>query len=1403
MVQPLATPEEYKARRGVFVSYARKDGEAFAIDLRDRLLARNISVWQDRAGLEGGRDWWEQIKDALGHVEYIVLVMTPAAMRSEVVRKEWRYARQQGVCVYPVIADASIDIASLPRWMSSIHWYDLAHQEEKFFNDLNTRCQMQRVPFMAEPLPEDFVPRRLEFEQLKKLLLSPDKEAPVAITAAFRGAGGFGKTTLARAICSDDDIQNAFDDGILWVTLGEAPSAAALLGKLNDLIETLSGERPSFEGVEAAATRFRELLADRDILLVVDDVWRAPDVRPFLTGGARCARLITTRRGDVVPSSAAKVSVDQMSATEAVELLSKDLPAGHETAFRALAARLGEWPLLLKLANSWLHKRIRESRQPVDRALGAFDVALTKRGVTAFDPQNSVERNDAVSKTLELSLFGLAEADQRRLLELAVFEEDLHIPLSVLARFWAHTGGLDELEVEETCQRLFGESFLVDFSLEERFVRLHDSIRAWLIGRLDAASLPERHGQLLASYERVGQPWHEVPDDGYVRVHLARHLVSADRQADLQRLLLDVDWIEARLLASRGPAGSPAPPDVFGLLSDYDTPAPTPDLTLVRCALQASTHIIAAHPDQVGLQLYGRLGTSDLPAVRELCQIAIAREQSAPLLPLLPALNPPGPLVLTFAGHEIGASGAMLLAEGRKALSWSSDRTLKLWDLERGELLHALADHGRWVYGATLLAEGRQALSWAQDGTLKLWDLERGELLHTYAGHEDEVNGAALLAEGRQALSWSGDGTLKLWDLERGELLHTYAGHEDEVSGATLLAESRQALSWSGDGTLKLWDLERGELLQTYAGHEDEVNGAALLAEGRQALSWSGDGTLKLWDLKRGELLQTLGGHEDGITNVTLLAEGRKALSWSVDNGTLRLWDLERGELLHVLAGHERGVYGAELLAEGRKALSWSVDDRALKLWDLERGELLHALAGHERGVCGATLLAEGRKALSWSSDGTLKLWDLERGELLHTYAGHEDMVYGVALLAEGRQALSWSGDRTFKLWDLERGELLQALAGHERGVSGATLLAEGRQALSWSGDGTLKLWDLECGELLHVLAGHERGVYGATLQAEGRKALSWSVHDGIVKLWDLERGELLHTLTGHQSVVTGAALLAEGRQALLWSFDSTLKLWDLERGELLHTFAGHESEVSGATLLAKGWQALSWSSDRTLKLWDLERGELLHTLAGHEDLIIDVTLLAEGRQALSWSCDGTVRLWDLERGELLHTLAGHERGVTGATLLAEGRQALSWSFDGTLKLWDLERGELLQTYAGQEGEVTGATLLVEGRQALSWSVDGTLKLWDLERGELLYTLAGHEDGITDVTVLAEGRQALSCSKDRSVRLWDLGEGRCIGFYVTDFAPSKVVVGLGGRRVFIGDNGGRMHLLCIVGATSF
>src|SRR5262249_58693015 len=116
------------------------------------------------------------------------------------------------------------------------------------------------------------------------------------------------------------------------------------------LVYVLSGKRPGANSVETASAELVRALEDRDILIVIDDVWRTTDLKPFLQGGKRCARLITTRNSDVLPGEAQKINVDAMKQNEAISLLSSGLPSDEAPATAVLAKRLGEWPLLLKLA---------------------------------------------------------------------------------------------------------------------------------------------------------------------------------------------------------------------------------------------------------------------------------------------------------------------------------------------------------------------------------------------------------------------------------------------------------------------------------------------------------------------------------------------------------------------------------------------------------------------------------------------------------------------------------------------------------------------------------------------------------------------------------------------------------------------------------------------------------------------------------------------------------------------------------------------------------------------------------------------------------------------------------------------------------------------------------------------
>jgi hypothetical protein len=61
--------------------------------------------------------------------------------------------------------------------------------------------------------------------------------------------------------------------------------------------------------MEGTKEALAELLKDRYVLIVIDDVWNADHLKPFLFGGAHCAHLITTRYDETLPKKSPSSSL--------------------------------------------------------------------------------------------------------------------------------------------------------------------------------------------------------------------------------------------------------------------------------------------------------------------------------------------------------------------------------------------------------------------------------------------------------------------------------------------------------------------------------------------------------------------------------------------------------------------------------------------------------------------------------------------------------------------------------------------------------------------------------------------------------------------------------------------------------------------------------------------------------------------------------------------------------------------------------------------------------------------------------------------------------------------------------------------------------------------------------------
>lgn len=193
-----------------------------------------------------------------------------------------------------------------------------------------TPQRASNAPAIPRQLPAgigDFTGRSDSLDRLDDLLADSDSTTAVVISA-IAGTAGIGKTTLA--VHWAHRVTDRFPDGQLYVNLrGFDPAGPPIdpAEAVRGFLEAL-GEPPDRvpADLEARTARYRTLLADRRMLVVLDNARDSDQVRPLLPGGTNCLTLVTSRNqlGALVTVQGARLlTLDLLTADEARVLLAR------------------------------------------------------------------------------------------------------------------------------------------------------------------------------------------------------------------------------------------------------------------------------------------------------------------------------------------------------------------------------------------------------------------------------------------------------------------------------------------------------------------------------------------------------------------------------------------------------------------------------------------------------------------------------------------------------------------------------------------------------------------------------------------------------------------------------------------------------------------------------------------------------------------------------------------------------------------------------------------------------------------------------------------------------------------------------------------------------------------------
>ena len=244
---------------------------------------------------------------------------------------------------------------------------------------------------VTRALPRDiasFTGRQAELAQLMDRLAAAASSGVVRL-CAIGGMAGVGKTTLA--VHASHQLAGHFPDGQFFLplhahTAGQRPVEPA--DALASLLLTAGVPAQLIPpGLEARAGRWRDVVAGKKILLLLDDAAGHEQVRSLLPGTAGSLVLLTSRRRLAALEDAAAISLDTLPAGEAAQLLARlagrpDLAAGAGPAGK-ITRLCGYLPLAIGMIASQLQ------HHPAWTAAGvAADLAAARDRLALIHAEN-------------------------------------------------------------------------------------------------------------------------------------------------------------------------------------------------------------------------------------------------------------------------------------------------------------------------------------------------------------------------------------------------------------------------------------------------------------------------------------------------------------------------------------------------------------------------------------------------------------------------------------------------------------------------------------------------------------------------------------------------------------------------------------------------------------------------------------------------------------------------------------------------------------------------------------------------------------------------------------------------------------------------------------------------------
>ncbi|GAA0969615.1 NB-ARC domain-containing protein [Actinocorallia libanotica] len=1015
------------------------------------------------------------------------------------------------------------------------------------------------------------VDRSADFDTLVSLLVEAVDSTSPTKTVAIVGPGGFGKTTLATQVCRETRVADRFDE-VLWVETGEHCNPARVVQQISDLCVHLSGVRPPLADAEQAGFHLARVLGDRRVLIVVDNVWSAADLSPFLLGGPNTVRLVTTRNARVCPSQTAQLRLGPMSEVEIRELLHKSVPSlGREETVR-LAELCSGWPLLASVVSSTVGQDLEWGAQPA-QAVSEAGRALDSYGPGAFDVWDSDQRRNAIGHAVDASLRSLEERVEiagasglsDRYLSLAIFPAAKPIPLSVLSTWWGQAYGWTPLAVRQFCRALADRSLIDMYLVDQDAVLLHDVFRGYLRHRIGEGQR-ELHRSLLDAHREIaGGSWIDLGlEHGYLWTHLTHHLHEADLADELGEVLAQPRYIVKKVAE-------------FG----YETLAA--DLAAIGRAERPTTTTwqVAEALTRSGYLLHRLTSWADIAAtlLTSLIRTGLPAETVESLRSLVGSEGFDVQWSTTEdTGHpgHIGAVTSVTTHRNTLA-SGGEDGIVRIWDLGAGQLVQQLHGHTGWVYSVAFSPDGKTLASAGDDMAVRLWQAETGKPLAVLFGHTQRIRSLTFTSDGR-LVSGAEDGRVCLWDTVTASMIRMMETPGCPLWSVAVSADDALIAAVGEDEFVRLYDLESGDLLEEKAAHRDWIRAVGF--SGTLLVTGSGDRTVRVWEVSDRRLTAIRAIGVPAKVRAVAILPHQGTIVVADEEAAIRVFN-DTGQLAEQLAPESVDwIRDIDLMADGRVVAA--CEDGGIRVWNGEEFSLL----SQGSNTTWSTAFTEGT-ALLGKADGTIEFRAATTAEHLGTLSSGEGRAW--ALSAAPGAAAAACGDGPVRLWSpYDRWQPSLLLNEEERRTWSVAINQAGTRVAASSPGGVVRVWDLPEGNLIWERQAHEGRIRSMEFDRSGGLLLTGG-GEGNARLWRPADGRQVGEFSHPGSWVRTVSIDSDGTRVALGCGSGDIYVHDLASGQTAVKLNGHSGRVLMLGFTHDSDGLVSAAADGTVRYWSLD----------------------------------------------------------------------------------------------------------------------------------------------------------------------------------------------------------------------